>query len=65
VIFRARNRFRELLEQRGFWKSDLLTIVAIGVCIGSAGYGSFGSAVPGAAGHEAGQDHAAISGGVK
>jgi RNA polymerase sigma-70 factor (ECF subfamily) len=24
VIFRARNRFRELLEQRGFGKSDLL-----------------------------------------
>jgi RNA polymerase sigma-70 factor (ECF subfamily) len=32
VIFRARNRFRELLEHRGFWKADLLTIVAIGLC---------------------------------
>lgn len=33
VIFRARNRFRELLEQRGLWKADLLTIVAVGLCI--------------------------------
>jgi|SRR5580658_439545 RNA polymerase sigma-70 factor (ECF subfamily) len=33
VIFRARNRFRELLEQRGFWKSDFLTVVAIGLCL--------------------------------
>jgi hypothetical protein len=24
VIFRARNRFRELLEQRGFGRRDLL-----------------------------------------
>jgi RNA polymerase sigma-70 factor, ECF subfamily len=29
VIFRARNRFRELLEQRGYGKSDLLAIVAL------------------------------------
>jgi RNA polymerase sigma-70 factor (ECF subfamily) len=29
VIFRARNRFREILEQRGFWKSDLLGAVAV------------------------------------
>jgi len=29
VIFRARNRFREILERRGFWKSDLLAIVAL------------------------------------
>jgi RNA polymerase sigma-70 factor, ECF subfamily len=34
VIFRARNRFRELLEQRGFWKADLLTIAALGLCLG-------------------------------
>jgi RNA polymerase sigma-70 factor, ECF subfamily len=33
VIFRARNRFRELLEQRGFWKADLLTVAAIGLCL--------------------------------
>jgi RNA polymerase sigma-70 factor (ECF subfamily) len=31
VIFRARNRFREILERRGFWKSDLLTVVALGL----------------------------------
>lgn len=29
VIFRARNRFRELLEHRGFWKADLLSLVAL------------------------------------
>jgi RNA polymerase sigma-70 factor, ECF subfamily len=33
VIFRARNRFRELIEHRGFRKADLLTIAAIGLCI--------------------------------
>jgi hypothetical protein len=64
VIFRARNRFRALLEQRGLWKSDLLTIVAIGLGICGAGYGTFGSAAHGA-GHDAGRDHTAISGGVK
>ena len=32
VIFRARNRFRELIEHRGFWKADLLAIAAIGFC---------------------------------
>jgi RNA polymerase sigma-70 factor, ECF subfamily len=33
VIFRARNRFRELVEHRGFRKADLLTIAAIGLCM--------------------------------
>lgn len=33
VIFRARNRFRELIEHRGFRKVDLLTIAAIGLCM--------------------------------
>ena len=33
VIFRARNRFRELLEQRGLSKADLLAIGAIGLCL--------------------------------
>jgi RNA polymerase sigma-70 factor, ECF subfamily len=33
VIFRARNRFRELLEHRGYWKADLFTVVAIGLCV--------------------------------
>ena len=34
VIFRARNRFRELVEHRGFRKADLLTIAAaIGLCL--------------------------------
>ncbi len=33
VIFRARNRFREILERRGFWKADVLSVVAISLCI--------------------------------
>jgi RNA polymerase sigma-70 factor, ECF subfamily len=33
VIFRARNRFRELIEHRGFRKLDLLTLAAIGLCV--------------------------------
>jgi RNA polymerase sigma-70 factor, ECF subfamily len=33
VIFRARNRFRELVEHCGFRKADLLTIAAIALCI--------------------------------
>ncbi len=37
VIFRARNRFRELVELRGFRKTDLLTIAAIGLLISSDG----------------------------
>jgi RNA polymerase sigma-70 factor, ECF subfamily len=36
VIFRARNRFRELLEHRGFWKADLFTIVAVALCLSGA-----------------------------
>jgi RNA polymerase sigma-70 factor, ECF subfamily len=32
VIFRARNRFRELLERRGLWKVDLLTLIAVSLC---------------------------------
>jgi RNA polymerase sigma-70 factor (ECF subfamily) len=39
VIFRARNRFRELLEHRGFRKADLLTIVAVGLCLSIGGAG--------------------------
>ncbi|MGH8133048.1 MAG: RNA polymerase sigma factor [Steroidobacteraceae bacterium] len=44
VLFRARNRFRELVEHRGFWKADLLTIVAISLCVSGSGSGSFGPA---------------------
>ena len=44
VIFRARNRFRELLEQRGFWKSDLLTIATIGLYISGGGSAILGTA---------------------
>jgi RNA polymerase sigma-70 factor, ECF subfamily len=39
VIFRARNRFRELVEDRGFRKADLLTIAAIALCISVGGSG--------------------------
>lgn len=35
VIFRARNRFRALLERRGYGKLDLLSLVIIGLCLGS------------------------------
>jgi RNA polymerase sigma-70 factor (ECF subfamily) len=38
VIFRARNRFRELLEHRGLWKADLLTIAALGLLSAAAGH---------------------------
>lgn len=43
VIFRARNRFRELLERHGFWKSDLLGVLAIGICLASGAAGSHAS----------------------
>src|SRR4029077_16064690 len=45
VIFRARNRFRELIEHRGFRKDDLLTIAAIGLCISSSGSGGLSRAI--------------------
>ena len=45
VIFRARNRFRELLERRGLWKADLLAVVAISLCVPGGGCG-----IPGPAG---------------
>jgi RNA polymerase sigma-70 factor (ECF subfamily) len=35
VIFRARNRFREFLERRGYSKPDLLTLAAFGLCAGA------------------------------
>jgi RNA polymerase sigma-70 factor (ECF subfamily) len=37
VIFRARNRFREFIEHRGFRKADLLTTAALGLCLAAAG----------------------------
>src|SRR5260370_4008559 len=33
VIFRARNRFKDLLERHGIWKADLLMIVTVSMCI--------------------------------
>ena len=44
VIFRARNRFRELVEHRGFRKADLLTIAAVGLCLAIAGSGGLAPA---------------------
>jgi RNA polymerase sigma-70 factor (ECF subfamily) len=44
VIFRARNRFRELLERRGLWKTDLLAIIAISFCVSGGGGGMLGPA---------------------
>jgi len=36
VIFRARNRFRELLKQHGLWKADFFSLVAALLCITAA-----------------------------
>ena len=44
VIFRARNRFRELLERRGLWKADLLAIIAISLSVSDGGGGTLGPA---------------------
>jgi RNA polymerase sigma-70 factor (ECF subfamily) len=46
VIFRARNRFREFIEHRGFRKADLLTVAALGLCLTGAGSPTLSSAVP-------------------
>jgi RNA polymerase sigma-70 factor (ECF subfamily) len=35
VIFRARNRFRELLERRGYGKLDLLSVALVGIVVGT------------------------------
>lgn len=35
VIFRARNRFRELVERRGYGKLDLLSLALVGVLVGA------------------------------
>ena len=53
VIFRARNRFREFIEHRGFRKADLLTIATLGLCLSGAGSANLhpahdGSAAPAA-----------------
>jgi RNA polymerase sigma-70 factor (ECF subfamily) len=44
VIFRARNRFRELIEHRGFRKADLLTIAAIGLYLAAGASGGLSPA---------------------
>ena len=44
VIFRARNRFKDLLERRGIWKADLLMIVAVSLCISGGAPGLGGPA---------------------
>ena len=38
VIFRARNRFRALLERRGFARSDFLALAAISLGLAAAGW---------------------------
>jgi RNA polymerase sigma-70 factor (ECF subfamily) len=63
VIFRARNRFRELLERRGFWKGDLLTIVAVGLCVSGGASGIFPSAEYDTSAQES-QTATAVQGGV-
>ena len=42
VIFRARNRFRKLLERRGFWKADFLSIVAVSFSLAAIFYARLG-----------------------
>jgi RNA polymerase sigma-70 factor, ECF subfamily len=37
VIFRARSRFRVLLERRGFVRSDFLALAALGLALAAAG----------------------------
>ncbi len=64
VIFRARNRFRELLERRGFGRGDLLAIIAIGLCMLSGGHGSVGTAVSCAVAHDPAPAAASIQGGA-
>ena len=44
VIFRARNRFREFIEHRGFRKADLLTVAALGLCLTGSGAGALSTA---------------------
>lgn len=61
VIFRARNRFRELLEQRGFGRGDLLTIVALGLYALSGSPGSAGAAAGCGAAPDAAPAHAPAS----
>ena len=56
VIFRARNRFRELLEQRGFGRGDLLTVIAIGLAAFSGGQSGVLAVGPAAA-HEPAPAH--------
>lgn len=45
VIFRARNRFRELLQRHGLRKADFLTLCAITLCIASGIGGVAGTPV--------------------
>ncbi len=37
VIFRARNRFREFIENRGFRKADLLAVASLGLFLATGG----------------------------
>jgi RNA polymerase sigma-70 factor (ECF subfamily) len=50
VIFRARNRFRELLEEKGLGKADLLAIVAVTLLASGGGSAVLQTAPSGAPG---------------
>ncbi len=67
VIFRARHRFRELIERRGFWKADLLAIVAISFCVAVSAAALFAPPAYGAHACSSNADHgsAAVSGAVR
>jgi RNA polymerase sigma-70 factor (ECF subfamily) len=45
VIFRARNRFRELLERSGFGKADLLAIAVLSLAITAGKLPLFGARI--------------------
>jgi RNA polymerase sigma-70 factor, ECF subfamily len=65
VIYRARSRFRALIERRGFWKADLLALVAAAFCLSAgvaaiSGSADHGSHAPAASVHHT---RAAPSGG--
>ncbi len=62
VIFRARNRFRELLQQHGLGRGDLLTLIALGLSALCGGQGGALTAGPGMAQPAPVQIQAAIQG---
>jgi RNA polymerase sigma-70 factor (ECF subfamily) len=66
VIFRARNRFRQLIEHRGFRKADLLAIAALGLCLSGSGTGALTESASTETSHASAASASAVAlGGVK